>query len=264
VSKDTPAPHLEALWRAQEAAHDPGEYVHQQSFMRAGEILALAREAGIAGGSAVLDLCCGIGGPGRLLTRELGCRYLGIDRDPDAIRIACRRSRGLPCRYEVGDVPPLPDGTYDVVLLLETMLAFADKETLLREIAAALGAGGRFAFTVEAGRPLSTAERERMPNAGTVWLTPLATMRRLLERAGFGVRSMRDASAAHGATAAALLDAYCADAPAIAARIGQAGLDDLLTGHRLWVEWLGSGRVRKVAVVAEKSAAPPARAATPR
>ena len=255
VSTDTPAPHAEALWRAQEVAHDSNEYVGQQSFMRAGEILALAREAGIAGGTSVLDLCCGIGGPGRLLTRELGCRYLGIDRDPDAIRIARGRSRGLPCRFEVGDVPPLPRGTYDVVLLLETMLAFADKETLLREIAGALGVGGRFAFTMEAGRPLSAAERERMPNAGTVWLTPLATMRRSLEQAGFGVRSMRDCSAAHGATAASLLSAYAADAAGIAACIGQAGLDDLISGHRLWVEWLGSGRVRKVSVVAQKSGA---------
>ena len=139
-----------------------------------------------------------------------------------------------------------------MVLLLETMLAFADKETLLREISGALGVGGRFAFTMEAGRPLSAAERERMPNAGTVWLTPLATMRRMLERAGFVVRRMDDCSASHSAAAASLLDAYAADAPAIASQIGQAALDDLLAAHRLWVEWLDSGRVRKVSVVAEK------------
>jgi SAM-dependent methyltransferase len=262
--KDTPAPSLDALWRAQEAAHGAGEYVGQQSFMRAGEIRALAGEAGIDGRSSVLDLCCGIGGPGRLLTRELGCRYLGIDHDPAAIRIARTRAGGLPCRFEVGDVPPVPAGTYDVVLLLETMLAFADKETLVRQISGALDPGGRFAFTMEAGRPLSAAERERMPNAGTVWLTPLTTMRRLLERAGFVVRHVRDCSAAHSATAASLVHAYSADAPAIAARIGHAGLDDLLTGHRLWVEWLEGGRVRKVSVVAEKPAAPTAGGATPR
>ena len=248
---DAPAPYPEVLRRAQEEAYDPGEYADQQSFMRASEIRALARQAGIAEHSCVLDLCCGIGGPGRLLTRELGCGYLGIDRDPDAIRIARTRSRGLPCRFEVGGVPPVPPGTYDVVLMLETMLAFADKETLLREISGALGVGGRFAFTMEAGRPLSAAERELMPNAGTVWLTPLATMRRLLERAGFVVRRTCDCSASHSATAASLLNAYAADGPAIAAHIGQAALDDLLAAHRLWVQWLDSGRVRKVSVVAE-------------
>lgn len=221
--------------------------------MRASEIRALARRAGIAEGSSVLDLCCGIGGPGRLLARELRCGYQGIDHDPDAIRIARERARGPACRFEVGEVPPVPPGKYDVVLLLETMLAFADKQTLFREISGALDIGGRFAFTIEAGRPLSAAERARMPNAGTVWLTPVATMRRLLEQAGFAVRWMQDCSVSQSATAASLLNAYAADAPAIASHIGQAALDDLLLAHRLWVEWLEGGRVRKLSVVAERS-----------
>jgi hypothetical protein len=29
-------------------------------------------------------------------------------------------------------------------------------------------------------------------------------------------------------------------------------LDELLPAHRLWIEWLGEGRVRKLAVVAER------------
>ena len=100
--------------------------------MRAGEIRALAERAGIAPGVSVLDLCCGVAGPGRFITRELGCTYLGVDSSPSAIDIARERARGLPCRFEVARVPPLPPGAFDVVLLLETMLAFADKETLLR------------------------------------------------------------------------------------------------------------------------------------
>ena len=255
MSRDTRAPYLQALRRAQEAAFDPGQYVGQQSFMRAGEIRELARDAGITDRTSVLDLCCGVGGPGRLIARELRCDYLGIDRDPNAIAIARTRARGLPCRFEIGDVPPVPGGPYDVVLLLETMLAFADKEALLREVSGALGVGGRFAFTMEVGRPLSAAEQERMPNAGTVWLTPLATMRRLLEQAGFAVRQVGDCSASHSAVATALLNAYTADAAAIASQIGQARLDDLLIAHRLWVEWLDSGRVRKVSVVAERTEA---------
>ena len=42
-----------------------------------------------------------------------------------------RARDGLPCRFEVARVPPLPRGTFEVVLLLETMLAFPDKRTLL-------------------------------------------------------------------------------------------------------------------------------------
>ena len=126
--------------------------------MRAGEIRALARRAGIAPGVSVLDLCCGVAGPGRFITRELGCSYLGVDLSSSAIDIARERARDLPCRFEVSRIPPIPRGPFDVVLLLETMLAFPDKEPLLSEIAGALTTGGRFAFTMEEG---AAAHRRR-------------------------------------------------------------------------------------------------------
>ena len=164
-----------------EAAFGPAEYVEQESFVRASEIRSLAHHAGVGPGVSVLDLCCGIAGPGRLLTRELGCDYLGVDSSASAVAIARERARDLPCRFEVAEIPPLPPGEFDVVLLLETMLAFQDKEVLLGGISDALPAGGRFAFTLEEGRPLSQSERAQMPDADTVWLTPLNEMHALLE-----------------------------------------------------------------------------------
>ena len=221
--------------------------------MRASEIRALARQAGIAPGVSVLDLCCGVGGPGRFITRELGCTYLGVDASSTSIDIARASARGLPCRFEVARIPPLPAGRFDVVLLLETILAFRDKEALLQDVSGALAAGGRFAFTMEEGAPLTATERARMPSADTVWLTPLDEMVTYLEQAGLVVVWQEDHSRAHGATASALADAFAADAERIAAQIGRRALDDLLAAHRLWSEWLGTGRVRKFAVVAERS-----------
>jgi SAM-dependent methyltransferase len=223
---------------AARSAHAPGEFVEQESFMTASEIRALAVQAGVGPGVAVLDLCCGVAGPGRFLTRELGCDYLGVDADPTAVAIARERARDLPCRFAVARVPPLPAGSFDVVLLLETMLAFEDKDALVREIAAALLPGGRFAFTLEEGAPLTADERGAMPDSDTVWLTPLDEMTAMLERAGLAVTWLEDHSRAHRATAHALAGAYAAD--------------DLVTAHRLWVEWLDAGRVRKLAVVAER------------
>jgi len=220
--------------------------------MRAGEIRALAEQGGIAPGVSVLDLCCGTAGPGRFVTRELGCDYLGVDSSPSAVEIARERSRGLACRFAVGHVPPVPPGTFDVVLLLETMLAFSDKAALLESIAGALPPGGRFAFTVEEGVPLTGPERERMPDADTVWLVPLDEMHRLLDQAGLVVRREADVTPAHRETARALTDAFAADAAAIAEELGRAALDELLAAHRLWSEWLATGRVRKFAVVAER------------
>ena len=241
-----------ALGRARRAAYSPGEFVEQESFMRAGEIRALAVRAGIGPGVSVLDLCCGVAGPGRFVTAELGCSYLGVDSSASAIAIAQERAAGLPCRFEVGRVPPVPRGPFDVVLLLETMLAFADKPTLLRQIASALPVGGRFAFTLEEGQPLTEAERQEMPDADTVWLLPLSVLRSLLEEVGLRVSWVQEDSEAHREMADALIDAFTADRSAIVAQVGDQALDELLAAHRLWSDWLRDGRVRKFAVVAEK------------
>jgi SAM-dependent methyltransferase len=244
-----------ALRRARVSAYVPGAFVGQESFMTAGEIRDLAVRAGIGPGAGVLDLCCGVAGPGRYLTRELGCAYLGVDASAGAVVIARRRAGALPCRFAVARIPPLPVGLFDVVLLLETMLAFADKDALVREIFPALRAGGRFAFTLEEGLPLTAAERAAMPRSDTVWITQLEAMAASLERAGLVVTWQEDHSRAHHATAQALAEAFAADADQIAAQIGRRAVDELLAAHRLWIEWLGEGRVRKLAVVAERGEA---------
>lgn len=247
------APFARALERARVSAYAPGEFVEQESFMQASEIRAIAGRAGIAPGVSVLDLCCGVAGPGRLITRELACSYLGVDMSSSAIEIARDRARDLHCRFDVARIPPIPSGRFDVVLMLETMLAFPDKETLAVETARALGTGGRFAFTIEAGSPLTEAERRQMPDADTVWLTPMGEMVAYLERAGLVVRWQDDWSRSHRAVADALIEAFAADQAAIAAQIGQRALDELLAAHRLWSEWLRGGRVTKIAVVAERA-----------
>jgi SAM-dependent methyltransferase len=256
MNQDDRAPFVRALQRARESAYVPGEFVEQESFMRATEIRALAEQAGVAPETSVLDLCCGIAGPGRFIARELGCSYLGVDSSSSAVEIARERARGLPCRFEVMRIPPIPPGPFDVVLLFETMLAFPDKETLTGEISRALSPGGRFAFTLEEGLPLTEAERERMPDADTVWLTPLPEMLTYLERAGLRVRSQEDHSLSHRAVADSLIDSFAADASAIAEQVGRRALEELLAAHRLWSDWLQEVRVRKVALVAEKAETP--------
>jgi SAM-dependent methyltransferase len=252
MRQDDRAPFHRALHRARVSAYPPAEFVGQESFMTAAEIRALAVQAGIGAGVTVLDLCCGIAGPGRLLTRELGCTYLGVDASAGAVAIARERAGDLPCRFAVAQIPPLPAGSFDVVLLLETMLAFEDKDALVREIAAALRPSGRFAFTLEEGPRLTAAERAAMPDSGTVWLIPLDELATSLRRAGLVVSWHEDHSRAHRDVAEALMRAFTADAEAIAAQIGRRALDDLLAAHRLWIEWLDAGRVRKLALVAER------------
>ena len=252
MRQDERARFASALERARVAAYPPGEYVGQESFMQAGEIRRLARQAGVGPGVSVVDLCCGVAGPGRLITAETGCSYLGLDASQSALALARELAGDLPCRFAPAHLPPLPDGRYQVVLLFETLLAFADKRTLVREVARVLEPDGRFACTVEAGLPLSAEERALMPDADTVWLIELAELVELMHEAELTVTWQEECSASHQATATALLGSFRADSAAIARQIGPRALDELIVAHELWSEWLESGRVRKFALVVER------------
>jgi ubiquinone/menaquinone biosynthesis C-methylase UbiE len=220
--------------------------------MRAAEIRRLAQQARVGPGALVLDLCCGVAGPGRMITAESGCHYLGVDHSASALANAQQLAGNLPCRFEQAHLPPLPEGPFEVVFLLETMLAFADKDALMGEVARVLEPGGRFAFTVEEGRPLTQQERARMPAADTVWPIEWAELTGVLCNAGLTVIWRQEYSSSHHAIATALLGCYRADSPRIAGQIGTQATAELITAHQLWSNWLGSGRVRKFAMVVEK------------
>ncbi|HEY2239179.1 MAG TPA: class I SAM-dependent methyltransferase, partial [Streptosporangiaceae bacterium] len=60
--------------------------------MRAAEIRTLAHQARIGPGVSVLDLCCGVAGPGRMITAASGCRYLGVDQSATSLTTARQRA----------------------------------------------------------------------------------------------------------------------------------------------------------------------------
>ena len=241
-----------ALHDVREAAHLPGQFVGQESFMTADAILALASSARVDAGAHVLDVCCGTGGPGRHIVRTFGCAYTGVDTDAEAVELARERTAGLSCTYAVHTVPPLPVGTFDVVLLLETVLAFSDKRGLAAAVAAALHPGGRFACTLEEGMPLTPAERAVMPAPDTVWPVPLADFMQTLADVGLATVSVREVTAEHLRVVKALLAQFTANRDRIVAALGTALTDDLFVSHELWRDWMSSGRIRKFALAARR------------
>jgi SAM-dependent methyltransferase len=240
------------LHDAHVAAHLPGQFVGQESFMTADAILDLARSARVDADMRVLDVCCGSGGPGRHIVRTFGCAYTGVDADAEAVALARERAAGLPCTYAVHTVPPLPVGTFDVVLLLETVLAFPDKRGLAAAVAAALHNGGRFACTLEEGMPLTPAECAVMPAADTVWPVRLADFMKMLADVGLATESVQEATAAHLRVVTALLAQFTANRDRILAALGTTLTDDLFASHRLWRDWMSSGRIRKFALAARR------------
>jgi sarcosine/dimethylglycine N-methyltransferase len=247
----------EALRRAHGEVYREGEYVGQESFMSADEVLALARASGVKDGAWVLDLCCGRGGPALHLAQHTGCQIVGIDRSPEAIALAraaaTRRGLGRLTTFLVADAasPPL-GGVFDAVVLYETMLTFAEKAQLLREVHRLLRPGGRFALTLEEGRPLSRAERQRIPDGQNICLIPEDEFLARLDDADLRVRRIEDHTAAHADVARRLAAAFRHDRVSIAATVGAGATDELVAAHERWAEWLGVRRVRKLAFVAER------------
>src|ERR1700721_351069 len=119
VRHDQRAPFVTALERARATAYPAGEYVGQESFMRAAEVRRLAQQARVGPGVSVLDLCCGVAGPGRMITAESGCHYLGIDHSARALAPPQQWAGNLPWRFERAHLPPPPESPFVVVLLLE-------------------------------------------------------------------------------------------------------------------------------------------------
>jgi cyclopropane fatty-acyl-phospholipid synthase-like methyltransferase len=245
------------LGQSHDGAYGGGGYVGQESFMTAPQILALAQACGIEPGSRVLDLCCGVGGPALYLVHRLGCRLVGLDVSEEAVAVAQAeagaRRLAQRTRFLVANSAALPlFAEFDAVLLLETMLAIADKASLLRAVRPLLRPAGRFGLTIEVGHPLAPEERQAMPDGDRVWLVAADAFCDLLEASGFALRRVDDLTVSHAAVARNLALAFAHHRQSIAGHVGDEACAGLITSHTIWARWLESGRVRKLAIIAER------------
>lgn len=101
----------------------------------------------------LVDLGCGLGGPGRWLARETGARLIGFDVSQVAVDAAARAARAFlgAGRYEYRrgsfSATGLPDGCADGVIAIEALPMAADRGAALAEVHRILRPGGRAALT---------------------------------------------------------------------------------------------------------------------
>jgi sarcosine/dimethylglycine N-methyltransferase len=169
---------------------------HTRGMLATGE---LAEAMGLAGGMAVLDLGCGIGGPARFLAANYDVHVTGADLSPSFIDTARYLSQrcGLGDRttFVVGDAtdPPVADGSIDRVFLLHVAMNIADRAALYRSVRRALKPGGRFAtydIVAKDGAPHFPLPWAATPD-GSHLLTEAET-REALTVAGFDIEVWRD------------------------------------------------------------------------
>jgi ubiquinone/menaquinone biosynthesis C-methylase UbiE len=159
----------------------------------------LAKLAGIAAETSVVDIGSGIGGPARFLADTCGCKVTGIDLSPsfvDAARyLTARTEQGAAVSFETGSALELPftDAGFDIALLQHVAMNIHDRSRLYREIRRVLRRGGRFAtfdIVVQSGEPKFPLPWARS-EAASFLLSADAT-RTTIERSGFRLLEWKD------------------------------------------------------------------------
>jgi ubiquinone/menaquinone biosynthesis C-methylase UbiE len=144
----------------------------------------------------VLDIGCGLGGPGRFLVDRFGCSVVGTDLLAKRIEIAkaLTRKTGLEKRisYRVADATDLPfkDRSFSHAWMLDVSMHIRDKAALFHEIARVLRPGGLFVMH-EQTAPIPEAMRPVTRQAP--YIAPsLPQLIRYVDGAGLRVLTWRD------------------------------------------------------------------------
>lgn len=166
--------------------------------------LGRVAEAIPQGGGLLLDLCCGAGGPGRLLGNRLQMPVIGVDVSLSALRDAQRCARRED-RYLCANVSRLPLSSELAVaaVCIDGAWMILNKDEFFAEVFRILTDGATFAMTT--WEPAYESYRDRLETAGFVigdiheppaWRErQLAVYRGVIDHAPQLIRSMGSESA---------------------------------------------------------------------
>ena len=169
-------------------------------------------------GATLVDLGCGLGGPGLWLARATNARLVGIDWSPAAIEFAAQRaprwlSEG---RYEMRTgtftETGLPDDAADAVVSVDALALAQDPASALAEVHRITAPGGRVAFTA--------SEETQSEPADRFWATALTD-------AGLALESMEELTGITDALRR-LYDLTTTHAAELRADLGATATDQLL------------------------------------
>jgi SAM-dependent methyltransferase len=186
------SPTFERIWRAHSCGPDyPWEFGHI-SFLTVPEATRLGESLRLSAGDELVDLACGMGGPGLLIAHGTGAVLTGIDISTVALAEAAKRAEriGLEQRssfvYGSFEHTGLAQSSFDAAMTIDALQYGPDKRAACREVARVLRPGGRFCFTAFEVDPAKVAG---LPVLGT---DPVLDYRVPLEAAGFEIRSYEE------------------------------------------------------------------------
>jgi ubiquinone/menaquinone biosynthesis C-methylase UbiE len=123
-------------------------------------------------GARVLEVGCGRGGGVSYAARRFaGCHVVGVDVAGSAVDL-CRRQHAAVTNAEFmkasADHLPFPDGSFDVVINVESSHCYGEVDAFLREASRVLRTGGHFLFA-DFRSPDALRDLEAMLDAQSEW-----------------------------------------------------------------------------------------------
>jgi ubiquinone/menaquinone biosynthesis C-methylase UbiE len=221
------SPTFERIWRAHALGQDYPPGFEHISFLTLPEMQGMATALRLAAGSVLVDLACGMGGPGLWIAREAGAQLVGIDISSAALAAARARAHRLQLAQMARFVPGsfaqtgLDSASADAVMSVDALQYAPDKQAAIDEAARILRPGGRLAFACFEFEP------ERVAGLPVLGTDPVSDYHDVLEQAGFDVISYTESDGWR----ARVTDTYQAVAnatPALTEEMGAAGATALL------------------------------------
>jgi len=211
-----------------------GEDIGQHSWVTADELRADVSRLCLSASSRLIDLGCGPCGPLTFLLARAGCRGVGVDQSPSALRAGHARAQalGVIAQFSAQEANldqqlPFDDATFDAAISIDVVLHLVDRTNLFREVARVLTPGTRFLFT-DAGvvtGAVSNDEIQARSMYGHTQFVPVGWNERLLEEAGFRLVEQADRTASALRNAGGRLAAVRAHRAALTDAIGAAQVD---------------------------------------
>ncbi|HXJ82763.1 MAG TPA: methyltransferase domain-containing protein [Candidatus Methylomirabilis sp.] len=212
---------------------------------------ALARRAEIGPASLVLDVCAGLGGPARFLSRRFGCRVTGVElnrgRCEGGQRLSGLVRLGRRVAMVTADAQSLPfkTGSFTAVVSQEGLLHVPAKGAALKECARVLALGGRIAFSDWIATPrLQDGERRRLHEwMAATTLQTISGYRGLLVEAEFDGIEAEDLSQEWIVILRERVRLYIAMREDTVARFGQARYDEYNQLYAFFVGLVEAGKL---------------------
>lgn len=176
--------------------------VGQNSWLRSrGELRDFTSSCEIDKSTHLLDLGCGTGGVSHALVEMFDCQVTGLDSDATGIGRAqastSDRQRAARATFICSDLNsklPLDNGTFDVILSIDTIVHVTNRSLVFSEAFRVLKSSGRFIFT-DAGvltGSISQDERAARATMAPICFSRPGEIEQQLTRAGFSVLAIRN------------------------------------------------------------------------